>query len=257
MAPVGSLYEFLSKSKAAKAPSTPLYAPRETQSLESTTDVIEIMEDENSGHSLMRSNDANEASESSVLLDEAEDVEMFEFDLEDSNSSFHLDLPASKHAQGSETDKCDDSLMKTHDEGDLHSCPAQAKCFDGINRLNGTIVYLETGKQNLILGTEELKKLADIKKAKEIQVNKLKRLKANQTTNKRWRESVKAGIKRAVSENPQLVPLLKERGKVGRPSLSDIHPNLLETIESIAVQGGLADARRRSDIIRTVRTVKR
>jgi hypothetical protein len=56
-------------------------------------------------------------------------------------------------------------------------------------------------------------------------------------------------------ENPEFKEKLWRRDKVGRPKLEEDQPELLKAIISIATFRAGADERRRSETLRTVRTL--
>jgi hypothetical protein len=58
-----------------------------------------------------------------------------------------------------------------------------------------------------------------------------------------------------MQENPSLLRRLKLRHEPGRPRLEADQDDLLETIKTVAIFGGAADDKRRSETIRSCRTL--
>jgi len=65
----------------------------------------------------------------------------------------------------------------------------------------------------------------------------------------------KSEMNELLDENPNLAKRLKIRNKAGKPRLETDHPDLLQTIKTLAIFGGAADDRRRSEAIRSCRTL--
>lgn len=69
------------------------------------------------------------------------------------------------------------------------------------------------------------------------------------------RLSMQSKINMACSKSPDIVSLLKSRSGPGRPRLEEQQPLLLKTIVDLAMFGASAEERRRSEIVRSCRTL--
>jgi hypothetical protein len=65
----------------------------------------------------------------------------------------------------------------------------------------------------------------------------------------------KTEMNELLEQNPDMAKKLKIRDTVGRPRVEDDQTDLLETIKSLAMFGGAADEKRRSEAIRSCRTL--
>lgn len=69
------------------------------------------------------------------------------------------------------------------------------------------------------------------------------------------RLSIKSKIKLACNQNPIVADLLKARSAPRHPRLEEQQPQLLKTIVDLAMFGASAEERRRSEIVRSCRTL--
>ncbi|XP_050498755.1 uncharacterized protein LOC126879621 [Diabrotica virgifera virgifera] len=69
------------------------------------------------------------------------------------------------------------------------------------------------------------------------------------------RLSIQSKIKLACNQSPTVASLLKTRSTPGRPRLEEQQPLLLKTIVDLAMFGASAEERRRSEIVRSCRTL--
>lgn len=135
-------------------------------------------------------------------------------------------------------------------QGSYSSCKAksQLEVQVDISNLNRDIVYL-SGKQNLT--QPERKQLEDSRKKLKEKENRLKSLQSNQRRQKRSRDK----LKKRILANPEVAAVLKKKPMIGRPRLEDDQEGLLDAIVSIATYGSGADSRRRTDQLRTIKTL--
>lgn len=84
---------------------------------------------------------------------------------------------------------------------------------------------------------------------------KLKRLRSDQSRQVKSRKTKKARMEEICQSHPEISKILKLRTIKGRPSKNEECPDLLQTIIDVATVGGAADLRRRSDMIRTCKTL--
>ncbi|CAF4383590.1 unnamed protein product, partial [Rotaria sordida] len=85
----------------------------------------------------------------------------------------------------------------------------------------------------------------------------LKRLRNNAKAQKHLRVKKKNKLQTISESHPDVSLVLKAafRQESGRPSIDDTCPDLLATIEEIAMLGGAADDRRRTETIRSCLTL--
>lgn len=83
----------------------------------------------------------------------------------------------------------------------------------------------------------------------------LKRKVSDADRQKKQREKKKNKLEEIFERNPELKKELSVRETVGRPRLESDQSALLEAISDIAIFGGAADDKRRSDVIRSCRTL--
>ena len=95
------------------------------------------------------------------------------------------------------------------------------------------------------------------KKENELQKQKLKLrgLKASSVRQKKFRVDLKRKLGVIFEKNPELKETLRKHDGRGRPRLEESQKGLLDTIAELAIHGCGADERRRSEKIRTVRTL--
>ena len=64
-------------------------------------------------------------------------------------------------------------------------------------------------------------------------------------------------MQEVMNDHPEIAKKLKtcQREKIGRPKLEEDQPGLLATIKQLAIFGGSADDRRRTEAIRSCRTL--
>jgi hypothetical protein len=84
----------------------------------------------------------------------------------------------------------------------------------------------------------------------------LKKLVGGRARAKKKRENDRKVLLQLEAESPEIYAKLHKRSKPGRPRVEDDQPELLSTIVDIATYGGGAEERRRSDQIRTIKTLE-
>lgn len=133
--------------------------------------------------------------------------------------------------------------------------PSQEKSKTKIEMLQEKIV-VATNVTRSNLSTSENDKLLhklnnDLKKEKTI----LKRKISNAERQKKQREKKKNLFQELCEENPDVIKKIKLTNSFGRPRLEIEQPELLKTIVEIAMFGCGADDRRRSDVMRSCKTL--
>lgn len=129
--------------------------------------------------------------------------------------------------------------------------PAEDVLNREILNLSQDVVHL-IGKRDAGLATEEqLKDLETKRKTLKEKEMALKFLRNNRERQRRKRESEK----KVLQENPDLAKKFKRRNAIGRPRIEQDQPDLLKAIVDIATHGAAADDRRRSETLRSIKTL--
>jgi septal ring factor EnvC (AmiA/AmiB activator) len=134
--------------------------------------------------------------------------------------------------------------------------PARDKTTDELNEINEKIAKLRKSKEIGLEPENCNKKIKVLTKQKDKVEKKLKKLlKSNQRMQK-YRTIKRKKLERLNREHPEVMrnySLIEE--KVGRPRIETGQEGLLETIINIAINGGAAEERRHSEMIRTCKTL--
>lgn len=175
----------------------------------------------------------------------AEDITM----IEDDETSFSANDNAAS-SSAIESRHADDS------EDSSRAATKQESLKADIIDIDAKIHKLLLAKNKNLLDDVSLGYLEKLQKQKAQLHAKLSRLQKGQKASRKHRLAVSSKLKMIAEKHPDLMAGITPRDKPGRPSLNETHPELMQLIENIAKQCGLADARRRSDTIRTIHTVK-
>lgn len=132
--------------------------------------------------------------------------------------------------------------------------PSQEASEKKISLLEKTLNSLCAAKDTLPTPDIEkqiLKTREQLKHEKQSLKRKMQIVKAQQN----YRTNRKRKLEDIAAENPGIKEKLCMRNTVGRPNLEKDQPLLLKTIADIAMYGSAADARRRTETIRSVKTL--
>lgn len=169
--------------------------------------------------------------------------------VEDDETSFSADENAAS-SSAAESRHADDS------EDSSRAATKQESLKAEIIDLDAKIQKLLLAKNKNLLDEVSMGYLAKLQKQKSQLHARLSKLKKGQKASRKHRLAVSSKLKMIAEKHPDLMAGITPRDKPGRPSLNEAHPELMQLIENIAKQCGLADARRRSDTIRTIHTVR-
>ena len=137
------------------------------------------------------------------------------------------------------------------------STPAQDGAKEKLNDVNAKLAGLAQAKSSG-LWTEDMKaQAAELSQSKQLLEKRLKRLAAEQTRKRKFRQDFKRKLSVIAEENPAVGERLKKirRQEVGRPRVEDDQPDLLKAIVDIVCAGAAADERRRSEKLSTCKTL--
>jgi len=137
----------------------------------------------------------------------------------------------------------------------VYKVPAQDRLKNEISAIQAQIAALVSRKNINALTSEEMKqkqKLVETLREKKASL-KLKRL--AQERQAKFRSEKKSKLEELCQKNPELKQELKIRNSRGRPCAEEDQPELLKAIVDIATYGSAADDRRRTESIRSVKTL--
>lgn len=137
--------------------------------------------------------------------------------------------------------------------------PIQLKVQQSLQQVNSELVTLVNAKDSgLSLSTDQMKRLKSLRNSKEDLSKKLKRLQTMQSSSKKHREKVKTAINRLRENNlvPASNPPVSMSQGVGRPRLERDQPGLMDAILKIVTHNSNADERRRTETLRSIRTLE-
>lgn len=145
---------------------------------------------------------------------------------------------------------------ETDVRGERHyDTPKQSEVSARITSISLDISCLEAKKSKDLATDDELKRLKSLISEKTKCEKKLSVLKSNQKSAQKVRANQKARISEIEATNPEISAKLKKRSAPGKPRVEEKQPELLRIITDIATYGGAADDRRRSETIRSVKTL--
>ena len=124
-----------------------------------------------------------------------------------------------------------------------------------ISNLQADVVYLQRKKQQGIATADDLQKLKKSKTELAINETSLRKKVNDQARQQRKREQNKLVLENLKETNPEAAAVLSKRPKPGRPRVEERQPELLKAIVDIATYGSGTDERRRSEKIRTIKTL--
>lgn len=132
-----------------------------------------------------------------------------------------------------------------------YATPAEDKLNKEILDLSQDVVHL-IGKRDAGLATEgQLKDLEGKQKILKEKKSALTFLRRNRERQRRKRE----GDRKIFQENPDIAKAFKRRSDIGRPKIVQDQPDLLKAIVDVATHGAAADDRRRSECLRSIKTL--
>lgn len=133
---------------------------------------------------------------------------------------------------------------------------SQLKRSEEISVLKADLHSLYKRRSLNFLTTEESKTLKLKEKELEEKEKQLKSLEQAQKRQQKFREKRKMEMSKVLESHPELkkeVPSLRE--KKGRPRIEEDQRDLLNTIAEIAIHGSAAEDKRRSELMRSVKTL--
>ena len=155
----------------------------------------------------------------------------------------------------SSSDNSDQTQCKEFGVQANRPAPAQEKAKTMIAEIESEMNVLFQKRSIGIITIEEGKLLrkreAELKREKD----HLKSLGRNMESKKKSRASKKRLYEEVFDEYPEVRAKLKLHESVGRPRTEEEHPELLEVIKNLALHGSGADNRRRTEKIRSIKTL--
>lgn len=139
--------------------------------------------------------------------------------------------------------------------GPSSKAPVQERLKQEIAGLKADLVSLYQMKQSGMITDEQTKLLEEKKKKTDMLEKELKQKEGDMKRQKKARDQRKRALSDLVEKNPDIRTKLRIREDAGRPRVEADQPLLLKTIIDIAVHGSAADDRRRSDVLRSIKTL--
>ena len=134
--------------------------------------------------------------------------------------------------------------------------PKQDACAAKITEIRLELQQALAIKQaGLDVDGKQHSKIQELEKLLKVKESELKVLKQNAERQKKKREMSKERMSKIFAENPELKKQLKARDKSKRPRLEEDQPELLKVIVDLVEFGAGAEDRRRSEDLRSVRTL--
>lgn len=133
--------------------------------------------------------------------------------------------------------------------------PSQHASKNKITVLESELNSLVLARDAGIATDDATKKIILLRKDIEAEKAALKRKIGAAERQKKSRDSKKQKLIELSEFNPELATALKLRNTVGRPRLEENQSGLLDVIKSIALFGGAADDRRRTEVIRCCKSL--
>ncbi|KAG5877588.1 hypothetical protein JTB14_027190 [Gonioctena quinquepunctata] len=133
--------------------------------------------------------------------------------------------------------------------------PSQEAMKNKIALLEKNLNALYSAKDTMPSRAEVDKQIIELRKELKTAKQSLNRKIQNAAAQKKHRDGMKRKLEDICHENPEIKKRLSLRDSVGRPSLENDQPSLLKTIADIALFGSAADDRRRTESIRSVKTL--
>lgn len=136
--------------------------------------------------------------------------------------------------------------------------PVQLKVKESLLQIDSELVTLMNARDSgLSLSLVQANRLKSLKNTKEESTKKLKRLQCLQLSSQKHREKVKQTVNRLRESNPEAANDLQAvmPQTVGRPRLERDQPDLMDTIIRIVTHHSSADERRRTETLRSIRTL--
>lgn len=140
------------------------------------------------------------------------------------------------------------------DDFQQRPAPVQEETVNKIGKLESQLNVLLQTRDALptdVINKEVVKKQHELRGAKKT----LKRLQDNAKHQKKHRAKLKTKLNKIAALGPECANILKMHDNPGRPSLDESQSGINELILELAMFGSGADERRRSECIRSVKTL--
>lgn len=134
--------------------------------------------------------------------------------------------------------------------------PKQETLQKSLNIVNADISGLTMRQENGSITEDQIKELKKVLIRRKDIERQLRRVENDRIRHIKIRSDRKRKLELVMEENPSLRASLGIRDRKGHPSIVEDQPALLDTITKIAQYGSLAHDRRRSDALRSIRTIK-
>lgn len=177
---------------------------------------------------------------------------------DDNSSPFSHDvmpLSSTDTIEDKNDDVISDDDVSCRSSSGVAAKPKQEILQEQLNLINADLIGLFLREQNGVLTPEQSVSLKTLRSEKIKLESKLKNLENDRVRKIKFRADRKRKIQDAVDAHPDLAATLVSREKIGRPSIVDEQPGLLDAIVNLAEYGSQAEDRRRFECLRTIKTV--
>lgn len=165
-------------------------------------------------------------------------------------------IPGARKRKGEDLDCSDENSPDTPSaSSSIRATPAQDKLKNQISLLQMEF-DLAVRRRDFLGATEnETRDVTKLRREIDKCTKELRKKEQHMRHSQSHRLSIKSKIKLACNQSPIVADLLKARSAPGRPRLEEQQPQLLKTIVDLAMFGASAEERRRSEIVRSCRTL--
>lgn len=174
-------------------------------------------------------------------------------------------IPGARKRKGEDLDCSDENSPDTPSASSsilqpVRATPAQDKLKNQISLLQMELdlqkIPTTNSRRDFLGATEnETRDMTKLRREIDKCTKELRKKEQHMRHSQSHRLSIKSKIKLACNQSPIVADLLKARSAPGRPRLEQQQPQLLKTIVDLAMIGASAEERRRSEIVRSCRTL--
>lgn len=183
-----------------------------------------------------------------------QDLESIDEDSRDITPSASSSIPQPVHAAPAQ-DSPDTPTASRSILQPVRVTPAQDKLKDQISLLQMELDLAVRRRDSLGVSEDKTRDIMKLRQEIDKCKKELRKKEQHMRHSRSHRLSIQSKIQLACNQSPTVASLLKTRSAPGRPRLEEQQPLLLKTIVDLAMFGASAEERRRSEIVRSCRTL--
>lgn len=183
-----------------------------------------------------------------------QDLESIDEDSRDITPSASSSIPQPVHAAPAQ-DSPDTPTASRSILQPVRVTPAQDKLKDQISLLQVELDLAVRRRDSLGVSEDKTRDIMKLRQEIDKCKKELRKKEQHMRHSRSHRLSIQSKIQLACNQSPTVASLLKTRSAPGRPRLEEQQPLLLKTIVDLAMFGASAEERRRSEIVRSCRTL--